>query len=147
MHASENTRGYICTLQICTCTVKITVYWYTGTGDIISMLFDIVCSFTEGSFLFSVSDTTEHNQLGLILGSSGGGVVLIAFLLKFFAVCATMNEWMKKIIVAAIAAGKSPAEVKDYADILKGNINKQQRKKQQCKRHVVTNKADFESVF
>ena len=55
---------------------------------------------------------------------------------------------MKEIIVAAITAGKSPPEVKDYADILKGNINKQQCKKQQRKRHVVTNKAeDFESVF
>ena len=31
---------------------------------------------------------------------------------------------MKKIIVAAITAGKSPAEVKDYAEILKGNVNK-----------------------
>ena len=82
----------MCTLQIYTCTVKITVYLYTGTGDIISMLFDIVCSFREDSFLFSVSDTTEHNQLGLILGSSVGGVVLIAFLLNFFAVCATTED-------------------------------------------------------
>ena len=51
---------------------------------------------------------------------------------------------MKEIIVAAITAGKSPAEAKDYADILKGNVNKQRRKKQQCKKRVVTDKADEE---
>lgn len=49
---------------------------------------------------------------------------------------------MKEIIVAAITEGKSPAEAKDYADILKGNVNKQRRKKQQRKKRVVPDEAD-----
>ena len=66
---------------------------YTGTADIIRMLFDIVYCFTEVSFLFSVSDITEHRLLGIIVGSSVGSVVLItAFLLMFFAVCAA-SKW------------------------------------------------------
>ena len=51
---------------------------------------------------------------------------------------------MKEIIVAAITEGKSPTEAKNYADILKGNVDKQRRKKQQCKRRVVTDEADEE---
>ena len=40
---------------------------------------------------------------------------------------------MKEIIVAAITAGKTSAEARDYASILKENVNKQRRKKQQHK--------------
>ena len=101
---------------------------YTGTADIIRMLFDIVYCFTEVSFLFSVSDITEHRLLGIIVGSSAGGVVLItAFLLMFSRMCYKQMEvkWMKEIIVAAITEGKSPTEAKNYADILKGNVDKQ----------------------
>ena len=116
------------------------------------MLFDLMYCFTEVSFLFFVSDITEHDetrQLVMIVGSSVGGAVLIAFLLMFFCcmtLCYKQNEVkrMKEIIVAAITEGKSPAEAKDYADILKGNINKQRRKKQQRKKRVVPDEADEE---
>lgn len=51
---------------------------------------------------------------------------------------------MKEIIVAAITAGKTSAEARDYASILKENVNNQRRKKQQRKNRVVTDEGDEE---
>ena len=51
---------------------------------------------------------------------------------------------MKEIIVAAITAGKTSAEAREYASILKENVNNQRHKKQQRKNRVVTDAADEE---
>ena len=53
---------------------------------------------------------------------------------------------MKEIIVAAITAGKTSAEAREYASILKENVNKQRRKKQQYKNRVVTDAGDEEEM-
>ena len=53
---------------------------------------------------------------------------------------------MKEIIVAAITAGKTSAEAREYASILKENVNKQRRKKQQRKNRVVTDAGDEEEM-
>ena len=53
---------------------------------------------------------------------------------------------MKEIIVAAITAGKTSAEAREYASILKNDVNKQRRKKQQRKNRVVTDAGDEEEM-
>lgn len=103
------------------------------------MLFDCVL-LHEFFFLFSASDITERNeetrQLGIIVGSSVGGVVLIAALLVFLTccVCLIVNcrrqkqhnnakdihskelDTMKEIVVAMISklTITSPTQLREY---------------------------------
>ena len=57
-----------------------------------------MCPSTEVTFLFSVSDITEHHektrQLAIIVGSSVGGGVLIAVLVMF---CCCMYHKQKEV--------------------------------------------------
>ena len=109
--------------------------------------------------MFSFPDTTERNevtiQLGIIVGSSVGGVVLIAALLVFLIVCliviccvhADSRKYMK-LLELAIKKRRTLAEVREYVEDLK-QIYIQQPSKHICcgvclKKRVVADGEDEE---